>query len=670
MERCPNCKTEILFAGAAFCEHCGVSLAGTAGKSEDSDDLRMEVTEASAETTSRPRPQADDDLGIRSGSALVTQWQDDEPEASTSPTAQTGKIEQPPEPAETVTGVKKLSSNEVKTIEQKLYPTGKFITDDEKQRLIQNMSLLDSGKVKKPERVPAYRPGSVAATDNADLPKPTMAKRGRGLAYFYRNFVQFSGETDFREHDEITVNERTYTLRRKKLNPRIVTGGALSAAAVLAVAVIALLVRGTGSGHGRVVGLVLDEYNRPFAYGATVNFPDLDVSVKTNGQGFFVSDEIPAGSHKIEYRVNDQVVGTDYATVASGDMTTLTIRPSLGTEQLTQVEPEPVVEPNPAPVQSAPAQPVQRLTSPTVSRTQAEHPSDARLTLAANVEGARLSLDGTVTGAGNLTYTRLKPGQHRYSVSKEGYETISGIVNLAAGENTRLEVELRTAEVAAKPAGMPPRPEESPLLLDAQQALRDQQYETALGRFDQLIANEPNLVLAYVGRSETHAALSNSDAAYNDLVQAAEISASRGDNRSAITYYHRAIGISDRRPVSFLGRGRLYLQQGEAIAAVADFETVTTLDRRNVDAYVGLGEARFSQGNYKQSIKHFKDALNADSKNATALEYLMLAYMATDDIKNVKKAYDRYAEVASQDQLSRLSNDNRFVGVLRIVNVD
>jgi hypothetical protein len=49
---------------------------------------------------------------------------------------------------------------------------------------------------------------------------------------------------------------------------------------------------------------------------------------------------------------------------------------------------------------------------------------------------------------------------------------------------------------------------------------------------------------------------------------------------------------------------------------------------------------------------------------------MMLAYFAADDIKEVKKSFERFTEVASESDMKRFVSDQKFSAVLRVVDND
>jgi len=170
-----------------------------------------------------------------------------------------------------------------------------------------------------------------------------------------------------------------------------------------------------------------------------------------------------------------------------------------------------------------------------------------------------------------------------------------------------------------------------------------------------------------MGLGDTKLKSGRREEAHDDYLKAAEGFRSSGDLSNAMKAYNLAVQASRASVAALLGRGYLYLSRGEEIAAIADFEAVVALDKRNPAALIGLGRSRFAQGNPRTALKHFKDARSADPQNPEVYEYLMLCYFADDNLKEAKKAYDMFVQVASEDQVSQLQRDSKFSAVLRVV---
>jgi tetratricopeptide (TPR) repeat protein len=718
LERCPNCKAELLFEGSEFCDHCGASLKEKTDASPSPDgerDLDFVVTEAREDRRDLvggvSAPRIGDDLPLQTSSQLMNELTEEESRS-------TAKIQQAPigssgalipdmdvpavetkeetintPPTSTVPpveagslsddkhSIRKLSDQELKSIEQNLYGSASYLSEAEKKDLMKHVvstqPAFGTDPIVPPKTSAATTPSpEVSVEPPSELPKPVMAKRGRAVAYYFKNIIQLQAGMELRDQDEINVNDRVFVLRKKRMNSKVTLGIGAGLFAVALLIIGSFFVSSAGNGTGEIIGIVLDAHDTPYVHGAKVRFPDLGRSFTSNGQGFFRAEGLPVGSHKLEYALAGGAPVVDYATVTNGGITTISLSPSTG--RVEEIAEAPKVTPKPAV-----AKPQVSSSASQTAKPQAVPPAETRppvpassgqpqvsqLRLAANVEGARLTLDGKVVGAGNLTYSRLKPGRHQYSVSKEGWQTSTGAIELRSGETSVLEVALAASAAPASPRQPAKAPKEDPLAEGSMLADAGD-YAGAIAKFSEAITSEPGNASAYMARGESYLSGGDKPAAYADFVRAAEINRVGKSYGPAIAAYNKAIEADPQAVNAYLGRADLYLAQDEAIAATADYETVTRLDRRNAAAYAGLGQARFSQGNLKEAIKQFKSARDLDPKNPEIYQFLLLSYLATDDLKNVKKTYEKFKENVSEADVSRMAADDKFQAVMRIVQGD
>ncbi len=595
-----------------------------------------------------------------------------------------------------IPGLQKLSEERVQEISQRMQtgaPSNDYLSAEEKQRLISSIDKAPADQVEpkpktgfdnqpivppskqarqaepaKPTHVEPVIPQS--GSDSTPVPqsivrigdKPKKATRVRGVAHFAREYIKITGGQQLHEGDTLTINTREYMLRPKKFSSRMIIGIVALLAAVLVFALGAWLSSDSNTGAGEIVGMVLSDDDRPFISGTEIRLPDLGRSYQSNGQGFFKTDPLDAGTYKIEFLYDGQVIATDYATVVSDQITTISMRPEPYEEPA-----EPIAQAaQPAPPKSsAPA--AEPTPPPTKAKAKSQRAASstsrfAKLGLEANVEGAKLTVDGSVLGAGNLTYPRLKPGLHEYIVSKDGYQSYRGSVDLKAGQTKTLNVSLTKIVAVAKPAAPP---EQKPFG-EGTDALGRGETVAAIASFTEAITLNPSYVKAYLGRAEAHLQNNDSRTAHDDFVRAAEISAFKKDFNGALAAYDQALALNAKSVPVFLGRGNLYLSRSEEIAAVADFDMAVRLDKRNMHAYLGLGQARYNQGYFKKSIKHFKDARSIDSKNPTPHRLLMMSYYRAGDFKQVGKSYEKFVKCASEAELQQLHSDARFAPVLQV----
>ncbi|MFH1688367.1 MAG: tetratricopeptide repeat protein [bacterium] len=557
-----------------------------------------------------------------------------------------------------------------------------LVTADEKEALMRKLNCVSTGdqapgdsagreavpKASKSDG-PAASPTILSAGATlspqdriANLPSPKMAGRGRGVAYFWRNFIQLSGHPGLRTKDELVVNDRAYELRPRTIDRRWVVTAAAASLTLLLVFIGAQLVSSGVDGRGSIMGIVLDEQGHPFLLGAKIRLPESGKEVTSNAQGFFVCSEVALGAHKIEYMIDGNLVASEFATVVDDEITTIFLAPATETQ----------AEPDDTPATDArqdlsdagaPAAGGSSTKSPEAPRSKSSKTQWSKVTLAANVEQARLMMDGEVLGAGNVTYAKLLPGKHTYTVSADGYQEVRGTIELKANQNTNLEVALTRLANSTKEITY----SAEDFYYSGKNAVAGGDFERAIEDFAQAISAKPSFADAYEGRAEAYLAINSVQPAHDDFIRAAEIHRFRKNYAAAITAYNHAIKCDEHSLTGFLGRADLYLAQNQEIAAIADYDAAKEIDNNNARAHFGLGEARFQQGNYKRAIQHFKEARSLDGSNPLIHQYLMLAYLAADEMDDVRKAYENFVDVATPEQVARMKSDGKYSAVMRVV---
>jgi len=708
---------------AAVCCQCGLPFDSSATDTERPETLDFVVTEANGEDRefvggkSAFEAGIDDDLGIETTSDLMNNKARREanhqsegenhlemdlgpigdstppppPESDyDSPANETFKTVAPTtSSADSSDQLKKLSEDEIKNIEKNLYKKDSFVTDREKQEILRKIDDTDrpfgNTPITPPKKQAAEKASDTPVVPtvpttlvDSDIPHPKMAGRGKGIAYYYRNYIQLAGEQDIFPNDDLTVGDRSYQLKPKKIKPAYLFGGAAAVFVLVLLIIASQFVGNAGPGAGAIVGMALDEYAQPYVRGATIRFPDLGKSFKSNPEGFFITDPLPSGSHKIEYLVDGVVVRTDYATIAGDKISTISLAPGQESTEHSQIESEPVqVAQVPEQSQFEPVQPeAARPTTTTSQKTKSKKssstsgksskPSTGKVTLTANVEGARLELDGTVMGAGNLTYSRIKTGVHGYVVSADGYHPVEGDFKLTGGENHTLAVALEPLTEAEKRAAFTAED----FFYSGNNALRKGSYKAAVTDFTEAINRDPGYADAWFHRGKALAAAKEFKQAAPDFHRAGEIYRMANRNGDAITCFTEAMSADKKLVAAYLGRAETFLAQGEEIAAVADYKQTIKLDKRNFQAHYGMGQARFKQGQYKSAIDHFKDARSLEPNNPNVYAYLMLSHLARDDVKKVQKTFDKFAKVATEEQMNQFVSNQKYAAVVRIVKTD
>ncbi len=711
MSKCPNCQTAISSPDAEFCPKCGWTLNKPADRvnshEESPDGLDFVVTEASdtdsefvGGTSKFPDDQNDIDIestsDLMEGEALSRDGEPSLPRpASSVDLKPIGESEPPPPPglegdSRSISGRESESAPEANKsdVQVPVQPgfaapgglregpresdSGPYLTDREKEELIRKIDEANRSAASKQEAVTNRIDSTSSTTENqSGLPQPRMAGRGKGIAYFYKNFIQVVSSQAIHPDDELLLNDRCYELKPKRIGSGAIIGGSVVLFAIILVIVGSLFVSDMDRGTGEILGMALDDGGQPYVQGSRIKLPDLGISVRSNPQGFFRFDEVAPGTHRIEYHFPGRPATAEYTTVAAGEVSMITLKPSVdeaeafgsvsgvrgqsGGASISGSVPDGSLPPD-----------VSRQKPVGTSKKKTTKTGFSKLILAASVDGARLSIDGKVLGAGNLTYSGLKPGRHTYAVEADGYQPTAGTIDLEAGKTKRLKVAL-----------VPMTQEQLEAAYSAEDFyyagishLKSGDHASAVDYFTRAISIQPSYADAYRARADAYTRGSAPTLAHDDYIRAAEIFRMNKDFNPAITAYNSAIEVDGKSLAAYLGRAELYLHKGEEIAALADYEAALKIDKKCGAAHFGLGEARFKQGNYKKAIQHFKKARSLDEKDPLVHQYLMLSYLLVDDTRNVKKCYKTFQKVASESEIDRFRTDERFSAVLKIVETE
>lgn len=584
-----------------------------------------------------------------------------------------------PDPNDNSQGLRRLSDTELQAVRRKMSGIGasaspnlKSITDiptSENQPFSNNP--IDPHQQKKESTRPDSQP-------RQDRPSPKMTPHNRGIALFDGNRIEITDVRTLSATDTLELNGRPYELRKKIINLSKWNVVAYAGIAAIVIFIGFVMLKGGDSDSGQISGIVLDRNSQPFVQGATIRFPLTGRSVTSDADGLFTSGPLPEGSHEVEYILAGQVVGSDYITVVGGKVSTIALAPTVETlptppvvrrsTQTGNVRSTPIERIIPSQENTVEKRPGQTQSQASVSDRKKSKKnsktSTARLTLQANVKGAVLALDGKTIGAGNLTYSRLKPGKHKYVVSADGHRSDSGTISIKAGQTKILKVSLSPLSEAEKRAAYTAED----FYRSGMSALSAGRIADAIEDLNRSIDTEPGHARSYLIRAEAYEKNHDPETAHDDYIRAAEILRIQKKYGQANTAFSKAIGISKNSTSALLGRGELYLAKGEEIAALADFELARDIDKRNPRAHFGMGKARFQQGNFKKAIKHFKDARSLDSGNQMVHQYLMLSYLGRKDYKKVRKSFEDFAKNATQADMRRMKSDKKYSGVFTIID--
>lgn len=704
MKVCPNCKTENKFDGAQFCKNCGASLAA--------DDSDLPASEPSiqddgldftvAETTESSAPQllggitkkdekaASDEeyLEIKDNANLLEDEAYNIPiePSNTTPNEEMAK---PPEPAEPPPKQEKpepikvdwgMSANAQKeggsaTNGSRLnYPGGgpDYPSKEDEKTPVKDKPDDDFAKTRKeleqkeslkPEPIPVGIPKNIKPDSASPQIRKSSVKKSsrvRGLAYYHKNIIQIVGSPFFHENDEILYNNKAYVLKPYRISKKAKLIGMAAAFVILLFIVGSQFIGPTVSGDGQIIGVILDENDQPYLGGATVAIPDLNKTVTSNALGFFRFEMIPTGTYEIIYRTNEDYEGRDNVTVAAGATTLRTLGNLKAAERASESRPRTVESKSSSP---------ERTSQPTTEKKSTASINQSsgygKIRLESNVDGAKFVVDGKTFGAGNNTYSRIKSGQHKVEVSKPGYTDHTEIVTVSANKTLTLKANL-SRKAASK--------DESLTANDyyelGNDAFLKENHQTAIDDYTKAIELSPNHIDAYTKRAQVFAAIGRNEKAAADYIRIGEIYNFKNQHDLAIGQFTSALKYIPENKTALSDRGGAKMDKGEYRSALGDYMRALEIDDEFYPARFGAGIAEFKLGNHKSAEKQFKKARDINDSDPYLYHYLMLTYLARDNIKEMKKTYSQFKNIAGPEELAEFRTSSRFEPIIRLIGED
>ena len=719
MKTCPKCKAENLFDGAGFCSNCGAPLpppeeiTPTATPAGSDDDLEFVITETAQPVSPelfsekgdvKPPAGPGDGLEIEDNSDLLSTSEDNFPAtdpdaASLNPDFETPAAVTPDDFQINDTAVPDPNLNEPKPLPpepispepispepvspEPAAPENRpdpVVAPPETSRPSKGMRAYPdiekntgqpepaSLEAASPESV-SPEAGSAAAAENKTgeirpIKDPALAAtsqvkkstRVRGLAQFRGNTIHIIGNAYLHENDEITLNGKPYLLKPKKLDNKVKYGAFGAVMVLLLVIVGSFFINPTIGDDGEVIGLILNENGQPYLGGARVTLSALGKSTVSNAQGFFRFDLVPTGTYEIQYELGNAYVGRDNVTVMAGQSTLMTfgnLRPF-----------ELAYEPSPSSASPTATSPDRPATSSSSSSKKSSAKSSKRygkIKLAANVDGAKLVVDGKTLGAGNNTYSKIKAGQHKVQVSRDGHTEYTEIITVKAGKTKTVRANLAPRATASA------TPTADDYLRDGDRAVADNNFQTAVASYTKAIELSPGSIDAYNKRADAYVSAGDHTRAAEDYIRVGEIYRIKGKTGLAVQNFTRCLEYHPGDKTALVGRGGARMDQSDYRSALIDYTEALESDESFYPALYGVGVCQFRLGNHKQAEKYLKKAHKANPDDPYLYHYLMLNYLARDDIKNLRKSYAQFKDIAGPTELAEFKSSSRFAPVIRLI---
>jgi len=718
---CPTCKTQNLFDGAQFCRECGAPLEKDStldqkDKEIPRDNDEFVVTESAnsggpeligMEAKGEPSLTSDEGLEIKSSASML----DDEANGCIPRSPQTAKPQligdsappippvsdyEPPVLSQATTEkiipaskekaeFKKLSQEELANIRKNLYQAGgksdmlpkENHTPENSRPPRPDLPLAGFTNFSKPKNEHKASPavaGSGLLTEEISpaqaeairsIEDPALASgvqkahKVRGLAYFKGNFIQIVGNPYLHAGDEVSVNEKHYLLKPKKLGRKVTIGLFAGGLAIILFIIGLQFIDPTVSGKGEIVGMILNENNQPYLEGARVTIPALNKTTKSNAQGFFRFELIPTGSYELAYELSGNRVGRANATVTSDQTTLMAFGETgqvLNTPSSLRTE-SPEVRTFPPGAQKVEER---KISQPeTQPRAKAEF---GKVEMKANVPDARLTVDDKVLGSGNNIYANIKVGERTIKVDKPGYSEYTAAIKVDANQTSTISANLQPV---SKEAAVAASVEDH--ITRGNLAFASGDHQKAIDEYTSALNLQPGSKDAYQKRAEAYSKAGSISKAVEDYIRLGEMYRLGQLNDKAISSFSTALAYEPKNKIALVGRGGARLDNGEYSPALNDFEAALKIDDQFYPALFGGGVSQFKLGNNKQADKYLKNAYKLNQSDPYLYQYMMLNYLALDDVKKLKRIYTDYKAVASPQELAELKSSSRFASIIRLI---
>ncbi len=702
---CSICKFQVVDSSTSVCPNCGAPLENAASEDEtgepdspppsNREDAPGAENDNSGIHIPQPARNEDDNLQICDPGDLLCQPQGDEEEtAEAEPVRPTPPPPAPPDEGDEdeedvdytkspddTGGIKKLSDEQVNNIRSNLLNgDSEYVSAHDASSIIHDLSKSGEGpSLRRKDTPPPEDPPQEKAVPEPSVPVAAPAPENqknsipleipkaapnRRVAYFHKNFIQLTGPIHPTNGEDMVIDDRHYVLKPKKIKPQY-TIGVFSVLVVLLLFLIGKqFISPTLPGSGSIIGVILDDNGQPLIGGAEISLPESGKKVVSDAIGFFRFDNVPTGVYAIRYTLPDGRVGADNISVANDQITLLSLSTENAQEAVTAKSSRPQASTQTGRNNAARnVPPVPDEKKQVASQPTGNKKEYSALKLRANVDDAKLIVNGETLGMGNMTYKKLGPGKHKVKVSKSGYKAWTGTISLNPNETYTLSVNLEKVQA---------EPEQTTYSADdfyqsGKTMLADGNMAAAISDFTEAIKLKPSMADAHINRAEAYLAGGQNAEAEADYIRAGEIYVSQKRTQSAMSAFNKAISINNESVIAYINRGDLYQRLDDRDKALEDFKKAVKIDSENYRGNFELGKIYFAMGNNKEADKKLRKARDLNPQSAAVYHYLMLNYFARDDFGKVKKTYGEFKVNVSEDQQQAFKENPRFDAILRIV---
>jgi hypothetical protein len=703
VRKCPACGQENLFDGAAFCKDCGADLnqptSEQSGNTPSLKDSAFEIddldTDQSAheyddkETVKNPVKGHDDSDGLQITSyssdieGATASRETDDPPAVNGTSEGTREVDlgmDDTDGDESNDSEEQQSTDDQDSVSGRTDAPSSALADDQRSRLIEDLQsklntmakpktpAIDESKPKgeesdwtginEAEDSPTINGGSeedgaASNEDLADLSRPVT--RDKKMDFSRPNSgtvvratghnLRFPAGTKFSDGELIQYKDRSFRVENKPRNERTLLIYGVLATAVAAILVV-LLTWNTGHVQmSSIVGVVTQGNDGTTVSGATVTLVELNKSVKTDLAGLFVFAMVPDGAYTLR------------AETADSQMTTKALIHEEDRQSLVGLN-----------VQAPRPERADKKKGSDKGEVKAQSPKETvyygTIGIKSNVPDAEIVLDNTSYGTKRKKIDRVREGNHKLVVRREGYEPAEEIVSVSREKTTDVVINL-----VKLPEEKPTPPTASDHVRAGDLAMKEGRYQAAVTNYNFALELE-NSVEVLLKRAKAYKAVGDAEKSRDDYFRAGNLLASDGQVSDAIAAFSEIIKSSTSDMPALRARGYTYIQRGEYELALADFRAACDVDDDVYENLIGLGDAFSVLGRYKDAVDAYKDAEKRTDDKAPAYALIALASLSRGKENDARKYYEKFVKEAEPEDEQRYATNPDWQRLKQLASSD
>lgn len=238
--------------------------------------------------------------------------------------------------------------------------------------------------------------------------------------------------------------------------------------------------------------------------------------------------------------------------------------------------------------------------------------------------GVTLAFDSKTNKKGEFMQIGMRPGNWKFTYTKEGFQVFSSPYRVALGEATVLpDVKMVSAKAAAAAAG----DDIQKVFGEAVAKLQAGDYDGAIVAFDALILKNPSLAEAHYNKAFAQYQKKDYEAAEATLKRALEVKADYSDARVLLSNIYTAQGLKDKAvevmsagagssdPRQLFNLGLALLNSGKNDEATAAFVKAEAADPSSAEVQYYLATAALNAGKVDECVQRLEKYLTMGPKS-------------------------------------------------------